>query len=144
MAEQTFQCRVITPEAQVYDGQVEAVVIPAHDGEIGILFNRAPLLCKLGPGRMRVRMGVLGVRLLTLETADIAEAVVHSFSPLRDFGGWGIRGNRQMKAYFFSGRRGVKVRTRRGKQYLVGSDRPERLAAVIGAALGTAQSGTVQ
>jgi len=55
MPDETFQCTVITPEARVYDGQVEFVVIPAHDGEIGILHNRGALLCKLGPGRMRVR-----------------------------------------------------------------------------------------
>ena len=41
-------CSVITPEAQVFDGAAESVVVPAHDGEIGILFNRAPLLAKLG------------------------------------------------------------------------------------------------
>ena len=55
MPGKTFQCTVTTPEAQVYDGQVESVVIPAHDGELGILHNHAPLLCKLGPGPMRVR-----------------------------------------------------------------------------------------
>lgn len=56
MADKTFQCSVIAPEAQVFDGRVESVVIPAHDGEIGILVNRAPLVCKLGAGRLRVRM----------------------------------------------------------------------------------------
>lgn len=55
MADSTFQCTVITPEEEVFDGRVEAVVMPAHDGEIGILRDRAPLMCKLGPGRMRVR-----------------------------------------------------------------------------------------
>ena len=58
MAEKTLQCSVITPEAQVFEGAVEAVVLPAHDGEIGILFNRAPLLCKLGAGSLRVRSDV--------------------------------------------------------------------------------------
>jgi F-type H+-transporting ATPase subunit epsilon len=55
MAEQLLHCSVITPEAQVYDGDVDSVVIPAHDGEIGVLFNRAPLLCKLGAGRLRLQ-----------------------------------------------------------------------------------------
>lgn len=47
-------CSVITPEAQVFDGPADAVVIPAHDGEIGILPQRAPLLAKLGAGLMRL------------------------------------------------------------------------------------------
>jgi F-type H+-transporting ATPase subunit epsilon len=50
----TFECSVITPEGKVFEGQVEWAVVPAHDGEIGILHNRAPLLCRLGAGRMRV------------------------------------------------------------------------------------------
>ena len=57
MATDSLQCSVITPEGEVYDGKVDAVTIPAHDGEIGILFHRAPLLCKLGAGRLRVRTG---------------------------------------------------------------------------------------
>jgi F-type H+-transporting ATPase subunit epsilon len=57
MATTSLQCSVITPESQVYDGQVESVVMPAHDGEIGILHDRAPLVCKLGAGRLRVKAG---------------------------------------------------------------------------------------
>ena len=55
MPKELLQCSVITPEAQVFDGRVEFVVLPAHDGEIGVLPNRAPLLCRLGAGEMRVR-----------------------------------------------------------------------------------------
>lgn len=57
MATKALHCSVITPEQQVYEGDVDMVVIPAHDGEIGILVDRAPLLCKLGAGQMRVRHG---------------------------------------------------------------------------------------
>ncbi|MHC4444209.1 MAG: ATP synthase F1 subunit epsilon [Planctomycetota bacterium] len=57
MADKSFQCSVITPEKQVYDDIVDSVSIPAHDGEIGILFNRAPLVCKLGIGALRIRKG---------------------------------------------------------------------------------------
>ncbi len=49
-----IQCSIITPEAQLLDAKASAVVIPAHDGQIGILENRAPLLCELGTGVMRV------------------------------------------------------------------------------------------
>ncbi len=52
--EKTFQCTVITPERQVLDCQAAFVAIPAHDGEIGIMSHRAPLMCELGIGVMRV------------------------------------------------------------------------------------------
>jgi F-type H+-transporting ATPase subunit epsilon len=44
---------VITPERHVLRETAEAVVIPAHDGELGVLRDRAPLLCELGIGQLR-------------------------------------------------------------------------------------------
>jgi F-type H+-transporting ATPase subunit epsilon len=38
----------------VLECEATFVALPAHDGEIGILYNRAPLLCRLGIGRLRV------------------------------------------------------------------------------------------
>ncbi|MEZ6191801.1 MAG: ATP synthase F1 subunit epsilon [Phycisphaerales bacterium] len=54
MADKTFRCTVITPNKQVLDKDVTAAVIPAWDGEIGLLKQRAPILCKLGFGTMRL------------------------------------------------------------------------------------------
>jgi hypothetical protein len=78
-----------------------------------------------------VRMGLLGIRLLRLKREDIASAELHHFAPLKDFGGYGIRFNKEMKAYFLKGDRGVKITTRAGKKFLIGSDKPERLATVV-------------
>jgi len=44
---------VITPERTVLQTPVEQVVLPAHDGEVGILRGRAPLMCELGIGQLR-------------------------------------------------------------------------------------------
>ena len=49
-----FQCSVITPEAAVLETEATAASFPAHDGEFGILRDRAPLVCKLGIGALRV------------------------------------------------------------------------------------------
>jgi hypothetical protein len=81
-----------------------------------------------------VRIGFLGIKLLQLKMADIAAVEVHAFSPLRDFGGYGIRFNREMQAYYLQGDRGVKITAVDGRKYLIGSDRPEHLAAVIASA----------
>ncbi len=54
MTDKTFECTIITPYGPVYSDRVEFASIPAHDGELGILVNRAPLVCKLGAGRLRV------------------------------------------------------------------------------------------
>jgi len=54
MAESTFQCQLISPEQTVLDAPVTFAALTAHDGQIGIGTNRAPLVCKLGIGPMRV------------------------------------------------------------------------------------------
>jgi F-type H+-transporting ATPase subunit epsilon len=48
-----FDLAVITPERAVLRSPATFVAIPAWDGEIGVLANRAPLLVKLGVGWLR-------------------------------------------------------------------------------------------
>lgn len=54
MAQKSFNCRLITPEAQVLDGAVTAAVVPCWDGQLGILPMRAPMVAKLGIGELRL------------------------------------------------------------------------------------------
>ncbi|MCC7293344.1 MAG: ATP synthase F1 subunit epsilon [Phycisphaerales bacterium] len=62
----TFHCSVITPEREVLSTDATSVVFPAHDGEVGILVDRAPLLFALGIGVMRVD-GAEGSRRLFID-----------------------------------------------------------------------------
>ena len=50
----TFQVSVVTPEGAVLDTAARSAVFPAHDGEVGVLPNRAPLLARLGIGVLKV------------------------------------------------------------------------------------------
>jgi F-type H+-transporting ATPase subunit epsilon len=50
----TFHCSVSTPERSALECQAKFVAFPAHDGEMGILTGRSPLVCKMGIGRLRV------------------------------------------------------------------------------------------
>ena len=45
---------VISPEAVLFEGEAEAVVAPAYDGEVGILTGHAPMMTLLGRGTLRV------------------------------------------------------------------------------------------
>jgi F-type H+-transporting ATPase subunit epsilon len=51
---QTFNLAVISPERQLFEGAAQFVVVPGHDGEIGILHDHAPLMALLGTGTLRV------------------------------------------------------------------------------------------
>ena len=50
-----MQVTVISPEASMFDGEADAVVAPAYDGEVGILPNHAPFMTLLGRGTLTVR-----------------------------------------------------------------------------------------
>ena len=51
----TFHCSVVTPERAVLEREaVSFVALPTHDGEVGVMQSRAPLLCRLGIGELRV------------------------------------------------------------------------------------------
>jgi len=45
-----FHVTIVTPEALALETDVLSVTFPAHDGMVGILTHRAPLLTKLGTG----------------------------------------------------------------------------------------------
>jgi len=51
----TLICEIVTPERIVYTNEVEMVVAPTIDGEIGILPLHAPLVSVLKPGEIRVK-----------------------------------------------------------------------------------------
>ena len=53
----TFKCSVVTPEKVVLECDARFAALPAHDGEIGLLRSRAPLVCKLAIGKLRVETG---------------------------------------------------------------------------------------
>ncbi len=52
-----FQCDIVTPDREVFQETVSSVVLPAHDGYLGILTNRAPLLVRLGAGTLTATLG---------------------------------------------------------------------------------------
>lgn len=48
---------IVTPEGRVYSDQVDTVVLPTVQGEIGILPGHIPLLTQLEDGELRVQKG---------------------------------------------------------------------------------------
>ena len=80
--ETSFHCKVVTPERVVYDAPVEFVALPAWDGEIGIMRQRAPLMIKLGIGVLRLK-GEEGAKQMAID-GGFAEMVDNSLSVLTE------------------------------------------------------------
>lgn len=78
----SFHCKVVTPERVVFDAEAEFVALPAWDGELGVLRNRAPLMVKLGIGVLRVKSGE-GPRQMAID-GGFAEMIDNSLSVLTE------------------------------------------------------------
>lgn len=81
---------IVTPERLAYSDEVDSVVLPGSEGEMGVLPHHAPLVSTLGVGELRIRKGgteesfaivggfvqVLPDRVVVMaETADMASEI---------------------------------------------------------------------
>ncbi len=57
MAEKTILLEVVTPDRQVYSGDVDIVVCPGVEGQFGVLPSHIPFLSALNIGEMYYRKG---------------------------------------------------------------------------------------
>ena len=73
-------------------------------------------------------------RRISYDEIVTAQSVV--YKPLRDFGGWGYRIGPGGKAYNMSGNLGVRLVLMRERRVLIGSQKPDDLAAAINGAMG--------
>ena len=52
-----LQLEIVTPEKLAYQDEVDSVVLPGSEGELGVLPHHAPLVSTLGAGELRLRKG---------------------------------------------------------------------------------------
>lgn len=67
----------------------------------------------------------------TIPLADIEQVEALTYKPLQEFGGWGVRGRSNRRAYNVSGNRGVELTLRDGRMIMIGSQKAEELALAI-------------
>ncbi len=51
-----MKLQIITPDTELFSGEVNTVVVPGSDGEIGILNGHAPLVSSLSEGKVKVKI----------------------------------------------------------------------------------------
>lgn len=114
---------VLYRETQGFAGWVWA--IPALVLLILTVLFLFRLTTAVTPRELIVRYGFLYSTRVPL--SDIARAEAITYRPLRDYGGWGIRGSRRRRALNARGDRGVLITRFDGSTLLVGSQRPREL-----------------
>jgi len=98
---------------------------------IGItyLFYSLKLITEVRNDGLYIRFYPLAHRIIPYENITCCE--VRTYSPIREYGGWGIRFGRKGKAYNVSGNKGVQLEFSEGKPLLIGSQKSEELAHII-------------
>jgi len=101
------------------------------------LFAAANLRTEVREDGLYVRFFPFHLSLRRLPLTDVARVEAVTYSPIGDYGGWGLRyswgapdGSRG-KAYNVSGNRGVRLTYTTGRHLLIGSQQADQLAAAI-------------
>jgi hypothetical protein len=88
------------------------------------------LVTQVRRGELVIAMrGLWRLRRVPLDRIQSIETITHDIA--RDYGGYGIRSTREGKAYVAGGGRGVRVTLDKGEKLVVGSERPDELAAAL-------------
>lgn len=67
----------------------------------------------------------------TIPMEEIDSIFVREYSPIMDYGGWGIRVGRSGTAYTVKGKYGIQVVKKNGKRILIGIQQPEEAAQFL-------------
>jgi hypothetical protein len=73
----------------------------------------------------------LSFKRIPREREKLKKHEVRTYSPITEYGGWGIKWGSGGKAYNVSGNRGVQLEFTDGKRLLIGSQKPEQLDSAI-------------
>lgn len=96
-----------------------------------ILFWKSSFTVRVYSDEIRFRLKPLHFSEQLVPLSRIKEVEIISFSPLRDFGGYGIRYGQGGKAYIVSGGKGVRIKCNDGTTFVLGSQNPQKLAESI-------------
>ena len=79
------------------------------------------------PGRIRVGLGRGWPVRTTIPLDEVASLESVEYRPIRDFGGWGVRGPRDRRIWSARGSRAVELTLTDGRVVLIGTDEPRTL-----------------
>jgi len=84
---------------------------------------------RVDPGAVTVRYGFIYRTSIPVTDIRIAEAV--QYRPLRDYGGYGVRGTGRRRAFNTRGDRGVLITRNDGTTVMIGSQQPRELLGAL-------------
>ena len=94
-----------------------------------LLFAYSRLIVTVDESAVRIHFRPFTRR--TIPVSNIINAEARTYAPLREYGGWGLRGWGDRRAYNTSGNCGVELTLTDGSRIMIGSQRADELAVAI-------------
>jgi len=98
---------------------------------IPLLFYLIELRIKVNEDGLHYQFFPFHIKSHTIKLEDIEKFKAIEYSPLKEYGGWGIKYGFKGKAYNVSGNKGVKVHLTNGRNILFGSQKHNELAKAL-------------
>jgi hypothetical protein len=96
-----------------------------------LFLYRTGLDTEVGDEGIRIRFWPFHRQPRVFYFTDVENVEAVTYSPLKDYGGWGIRYGTKGKAYNVRGNQGVVLTLKSGESILIGSQHHETLCSVI-------------
>jgi F-type H+-transporting ATPase subunit epsilon len=80
----TMHVDVVSAEELIYSGIAEFIAVPAENGEVGILPRHTPLLTKIRPGAVRIKLAGGDEEVVLFVSGGLLEVQSHAVTVLAD------------------------------------------------------------
>ncbi len=94
-------------------------------------FRLMKLSTTVSPDSIGYRFFPFHMKFKYIKKSDIQSVTVGKYSPLKDYGGWGIRLGRKGWAYTIKGSEGISIFLKKGKQILIGTSKPQEADRIL-------------
>ena len=109
----------------------ELLIIATISLLVTILFLAIRLDTQIKKDGVYVKFFPLHVKFRHYPWAQLSKCYVRKYSPLAEFGGWGLRIGFSGKAYNISGNQGLQLEFTNNKKLLIGTKKPKELTEAL-------------
>lgn len=111
---------------------VQSIIISGFAGSlVVVLFLVMQLNTRIDHEGIQVRFFPFHWRYRTYKWSEIESASVRKYSPLLEYGGWGLRGFGSNRAFNVRGNMGLQLVFKNGDRLLIGTQRVEEITKLL-------------
>ena len=96
-----------------------------------LVFYRMGITTLIDEKGIYIRFFPFHLKYKFFEWNEIEKAYIRTYQPIREYGGWGLKGGSMGLAYNVSGDKGLQLELKNGKKILIGTQQPEALQKIL-------------